>query len=124
MSTARQNNFRLSRSLEMLNALPGGREVLGTIVAMSAALNVLLLSGSIFMLMVYDEVLPAHSVPSLVGLVIMLVIAFAFQAAFEHLRQRITQASAEIFSQNLTNRVQGGDKTSHWSAGVVLSVAA
>ena len=105
MSTARQNNFRLSRSLEMLNALPGGREVLGTIVAMSAALNVLLLSGSIFMLMVYDEVLPAHSVPSLVGLVIMLVIAFAFQAAFEHLRQRITQASAEIFSQNLTNRV-------------------
>jgi ABC-type protease/lipase transport system fused ATPase/permease subunit len=35
----------------------------------------------------------------------MLVIAFAFQAAFEHLRQRITQASAEIFSQNLTNRV-------------------
>ena len=68
MSTARQTKFGLSRSLEMLNALPGGNKVLGTIVAMSAALNVLLLSGSIFMLMVYDEVLPAHSVPSLVGL--------------------------------------------------------
>ena len=105
MSTERQTKFGLSRSLEMLNAIPGGSKVIGTVVIMSAAVNVLLLSGSIFMLMVYDEVLPAHSVPSLVGLVVMLVIAFAFQAAFEHLRQRIAQASAEIFNQNLTNRV-------------------
>ena len=105
MSTERQTKFGLSRSLEMLNAIPGGSKVIGTVVIMSAAVNVLLLSGSIFMLMVYDEVLPAHSVPSLVGLVVMLVIAFAFQTAFEHLRQRIAQASAEIFNQNLTNRV-------------------
>ncbi len=97
MSAARQTSFGLARSMELMNALPGGRRVLMTILGMSAMLNVLLLSGSIFMLMVYDEVLPAHSVPSLIGLVVMLVIAFGFQAALEHLRHRVAHASAEIF---------------------------
>ena len=107
MSTARQTSFGLSRSVEMIDALPGGRKVLSTIVGMSAVLNVLLLSGSIFMLMVYDEVLPAHSVPSLVGLVVLLIIAFGFQAALEHLRHRVAHVSAEIFDRNLSDRVFG-----------------
>jgi hypothetical protein len=53
MSSTGQTMFGLSRSYELINALPGGRRVLGTIMGMSAALNVLLLSGSIFMLLVY-----------------------------------------------------------------------
>ncbi|HET9628261.1 MAG TPA: type I secretion system permease/ATPase [Novosphingobium sp.] len=99
--------FGLARSGELLHALPGGRQVIGTIVGMSAALNVLLLSGSIFMLMVYDQVLPSHSVPSLVGLVVLLVIAFAFQAALDHLRHRISGAAGEMLERSLSDRVFG-----------------
>jgi ATP-binding cassette subfamily C protein len=99
--------FGLARSGELLGALPGGRQVLGMIFGMSAALNVLLLSGSIFMLMVYDQVLPSHSVPSLVGLVILLVVAYAFQAGLEHLRHRIAGASGEMLERTLSDRVFG-----------------
>jgi PrtD family type I secretion system ABC transporter len=99
--------FGLARSGELLGSLPGGRQVLGMILGMSAALNVLLLSGSIFMLMVYDQVLPSHSVPSLIGLVVMLVIAYGFQAALEHLRHRIAGASGEMLERSLSDRVFG-----------------
>ncbi|MBA3053477.1 MAG: type I secretion system permease/ATPase [Sphingomonadales bacterium] len=97
--------FGLARSAELLGALPGGRRVLGTVVGMSAALNVLLLSGSIFMLLVYDEVLPGHSLPSLVGLVALLVVAYAFQAALEHLRHRVSGAAGEMLGGALSDRV-------------------
>jgi ATP-binding cassette subfamily C protein len=99
--------FGLARSGELLQALPGGREVIGMIMGMSAALNVLLLSGSIFMLLVYDQVLPSHSVPSLIGLVVLLVVAFAFQAALDHLRHRISGAAGEMLERTLSDRVFG-----------------
>jgi ABC-type protease/lipase transport system fused ATPase/permease subunit len=67
----------------------------------------LLLSGSIFMLLVYDQVLPSHSVPSLIGLVVLLVVAFAFQAALDHLRHRISGAAGEMLERTLSDRVFG-----------------
>lgn len=72
---------------------------------MSAALNVLMLSGAIFMLLVYDEVLPSRSVPSLIGLVILVIIAYAFQAAFEHLRNQLSSQCGAIFEESLAERV-------------------
>ena len=40
----------------------------------SALMNILNLSGSLFMLEVYDRILPSKSIPSLVALVVLLVI--------------------------------------------------
>ena len=97
--------FGLARSRDLLDALPGGRQVAGLILGMSAALNVLMLSGSIFMLMVYDQVLPSHSVPSLVGLCLLLVLAYAFQGALDHLRHRISGAAGEMLERSLSERV-------------------
>jgi ATP-binding cassette subfamily C protein len=56
---------------------------------LSAALNILTLSGSFFMLLVYDSVLPSRSGATLVGLVALVVVLYAFQAALEALRSRI-----------------------------------
>ena len=42
----------------------------------------------------------------------------------ECLRALIVDACNAGLSENRSERVQGGDKTSHWSAGVVLSGAA
>jgi len=115
--------FGLARSGELVRALtpaasaaqadlPGARHraARGLVIlfgGLSAALNVLLLSGSIFMLMVYDEVLPGHSLPSLVGLVALLLVAYAFQGGIEQLRQRLSAALGDLAEQRLAARVFG-----------------
>jgi len=89
----------------LYSAVSGRKGVLATFISMSAALNVLMLSGAIFMLLVYDEVLPSRSVPSLIGLVILVIIAYAFQAAFEHLRNQLSSQCGAIFEESLADRV-------------------
>ena len=45
----------------------------------SGVINVLYLTGSFFMLEVYDRVLPSRSVPTLVGLAILALVLYGFQ---------------------------------------------
>lgn len=52
----------------------------------SILVNILTFAGSLYMLLVYDSVLPSRSVPTLAGLFIMLVVIFLFQFAFEQIR--------------------------------------
>ncbi len=56
---------------------------------LSAALNILLLSGSMYMLLVYDMVLPSRSVPTLIGLAILVLAAYAFQGVLDFIRSRV-----------------------------------
>lgn len=85
--------------------MSGHKGVLAIFISMSAALNVLMLSGAIFMLLVYDEVLPSRSLPSLIGLIVLVVIAYIFQAAFEHLRNQLSSQCGAIFEESLAERV-------------------
>jgi PrtD family type I secretion system ABC transporter len=78
-----------------------------TLLGMSATLNILMLSGAIFMLLVYDEVLTSRSVPSLIGLVVLVVIAYAFQAVIEHFRGQVMHHCGALFEKSLSNRVFG-----------------
>lgn len=64
------------------------RAMIATFV-LSAALNILLLSGSLYMMMVYDMVLPSRSVPTLVGLALLVLVAYAFQGVLEFIRSRV-----------------------------------
>jgi ATP-binding cassette subfamily C protein PrsD len=58
-----------------------------TIVAVaSVLLNLIVFAGSLYMLLVYDSVLPSNSIASLTGLFIMLLVIYVFQALFEALR--------------------------------------
>jgi len=52
----------------------------------SLLLNVLVFAGSGYMMLVYDSVLPSRSIPTLVGLFVMLVAIYVFQAVFEAIR--------------------------------------
>jgi len=56
---------------------------------LSAMVNLLHLSGSLFMLEIYDRVLPSRSIPTLIGLAGIVVFLYAFQACFDALRARI-----------------------------------
>lgn len=55
----------------------------------SAIINLLALTGSIFMLQVYDRVLPSRSVPTLVALSVLTAALFIFYGMLDLLRGRI-----------------------------------
>lgn len=58
------------------------------VLGFSALLNVLMLTGSIYMLQVYDRVLGSGSVPTLVGLFTIVVILYGFFGLYDFLRAR------------------------------------
>lgn len=55
----------------------------------SGIINVLVLTGSIYMLQVYDRVLPSRSVPTLIGITVLLVVLYAGYGALDFARTRI-----------------------------------
>ena len=84
---------------ELREAVAPVRRVMVPVIAISSVYNILLLSGSFFMLLVYDDVLPARSVPSLVGLFLLVALAYLFQAAFDVLRGVIMVHVGTMFTR-------------------------
>jgi ATP-binding cassette subfamily C protein len=76
------------------------RAFLGTAL-FSAAVNLLMLVGPLYMLQVYDRVLASRSVPTLVALSIFLVGAYAFQGLLDSIRSRIVVRAAALLDSNL-----------------------
>ena len=77
------------RSSVLGSALRGARHALYGIGLFSAVINILALTGSLFMLQVYDRVLPSHSVPTLVALAILTGALFAFYGLLDLFRGRM-----------------------------------
>ena len=71
----------------------------------SALINLLALTGSLFMLQVYDRVLPSKSLPTLLGLVAIIIGLCAFQAVLDLIRQRVLVRIGHSFDAALTARV-------------------
>ncbi|MER8373617.1 type I secretion system permease/ATPase [Mesorhizobium sp. M1406] len=65
------------------------RRAFSGIAVMSGVVNILALTGSFFMLQVYDRVIPGRSVPTLVGLVVFAGTLFVFQGVLELIRSRL-----------------------------------
>ena len=71
----------------------------------SGIVNVLALSGSIYMLQVYDRVLPTRSFPTLIGLSAILVLVYALQGFFDSLRIRMLTRIGALFDQSLQKQI-------------------
>jgi ATP-binding cassette subfamily C protein PrsD len=71
----------------------------------SAAINVLALTGSFFMLQVYDRVIPSHSLPTLSGLVVIVVTLYLFQGVLELLRSMLLVRIGMSLDERLNKRV-------------------
>lgn len=80
---------------------PRLRRALIGIGVLSTTLNFLLLAGSLFMMLVYDLVLPGRSIPTLVGLFALVVVAYLFQGMLDVLRGRIMNHMAALVDQTL-----------------------
>jgi ATP-binding cassette subfamily C protein len=55
----------------------------------SGVINVLALTGAIYMLQVYDRVIPSRSIPTLIGLTVLLVLLFVANGVLDLVRARI-----------------------------------
>lgn len=73
---------------------------------LSAVINILTLAGSIYLMMVYDRVLPGQSVQTLFSLFLLVVVAFAFHGLFDVMRARMLADIASELDQRMSSRVQ------------------
>ena len=83
------------------DALRDARRSLAGAAVLSAAVNMLMLAGPLYMLQVYDRVLTSRSVPTLAALTIVLVGAYVFQAFLDAIRSRIIARSAALIDVRL-----------------------
>lgn len=75
------------------------------VACMSALVNVLYLTGSFFMLEVYDRVIPSRSVPTLVGLCVLALMLYAIQGVLEAIRTRVLVRVGMALDEALSARV-------------------
>ncbi|GGB96017.1 hypothetical protein GCM10011494_13110 [Novosphingobium endophyticum] len=97
--------FAVRLSTELKKAIAPLRRVLLPVLAISSVYNVLLLSGSFFMLLVYDDVIPSRSVPSLVSLLVLVTLAYGFQAVLDVVRGRVMVQVGSLFMRGISDRV-------------------
>jgi ATP-binding cassette, subfamily C, bacterial len=72
---------------------------------LTAVVNVLMLTGSVYMLQVYDRVLPSRSIPTLVALSIAVLIVYVFLGVFDWARQRILSRIGAALDESLSGPV-------------------
>src|ERR1700743_2344277 len=92
------------RRSELGDALRACRSAFLGVGVMSCIINLLYLTGSIFMLEVYDRVLPSRSVPTLVGLVIIASGLYMAQGFLDLLRGRILDVVGDARDAARTGR--------------------
>jgi PrtD family type I secretion system ABC transporter len=72
---------------------------------LSGLINLLYLTGSFFMLEVYDRVIPSRSLPTLIGLSVLVLLLYSFQGGLETLRARILTRLGAALDEALAARV-------------------
>jgi PrtD family type I secretion system ABC transporter len=95
----------VARRSELAEALRACRAAFIGVGIMSCMINLLYLTGSIFMLEVYDRVLPSRSVPTLVGLVVLAAVLYMAQGVLDLLRGRILGRIGTSLDEAINARV-------------------
>src|SRR5918999_2802214 len=89
---------------ELRRALGRFREAFAWLAVFSGIINILMLSGAIFMLEVYDRVLPSGSIPTLLALALLTAALFLFQAVLDVIRSRMLVRIATSIETSLSPR--------------------
>ena len=92
-------------SSELAAALRACRQAFLAIALFSGMSNILMLTGSLFMLEVYDRVLPSRSVPTLVALLILTAGLYGAQGFIEAIRSRILVRIGDSLDEAMSMRV-------------------
>jgi ATP-binding cassette subfamily C protein len=94
-----------ARPSELREAMSACWHAFIAIGVMSGLVNLLYLTGSFYMLEVYDRVIPSRSVPTLVALSILALTLYAFQGVLDVIRSRVLVRIAATLDERLSTRV-------------------
>jgi PrtD family type I secretion system ABC transporter len=90
---------------EVAKVLTASKSVFLSTGLFSGILNVLTLTGSIFMLQVYDRVLTSGSIPTLIGLCIITLLLYSYYGFLDYIRSRIMVRIGRRFEESLRGRL-------------------
>src|ERR1043165_1157211 len=96
---------RPASSSELRDALAACAHAFIGIALMSGLINILYLTGSFYMLEIYDRGLPSRNVPTLVALSILALTLFTFQGVLDIIRSRVLVRIAASLDERLSSRV-------------------
>ncbi|MDB5593884.1 MAG: type secretion system ATPase [Hyphomicrobiales bacterium] len=89
---------------ELRRAITACRGALVGVAVTTGVINLLYLTGSFFMLQVYDRVIPSRSLPTLVGLAVLAGTLYAFQGILDIMRSRVLFRLGAFIDQELSAR--------------------
>jgi ATP-binding cassette subfamily C protein len=81
------------------------RKIIWALAIFSGLSNLLMLTGSFFMLQVYDRVLPSRSIPTLVALSVLAIMLYAFQGGLDLVRGRVNARLGRYLDERLGGRI-------------------
>ena len=90
---------------EISGFLGSCRRIFWGLAAFSGLSNILMLTGSFFMLQVYDRVLPGRSVATLIALLSLATVLYVFQGGLDLVRTRISTRVGRHLDETLGVRV-------------------
>ena len=93
--------------LEIRSALAESRRLFVAVGLFSAFVNLLMLTGPVFMLQIYDRVLPSRSEATLVALAGITAFLFLMMGLLDHARARVLARAGARFQARLDGRVLG-----------------
>lgn len=94
-------NLSLARKRDAAKLTEGLRGIIVYLVAISCLINVLALTGSLYMMQVYDRALTSGSVQTLVALSVIALVLFLFQGGFDAIRSRILLRIGARFDRDI-----------------------
>ena len=92
-------------------AIANARRRVISVAAFSGAINMLTLSGSLYMLQVYDRVLPSRNLATLVGLSVIVLAAYLLQGYLDAVRTRMLARIGALFDAALQEPIFGAIST-------------
>jgi PrtD family type I secretion system ABC transporter len=102
----------MSSTTAEFNTPPSARALLGfgggaftSVFIFSCVVNILMLTGPLFMLQVYDRVLTSGSVPTLLALTAIVLLCYLYYGLLEYVRSRMMVRVGRRFEETLRNRV-------------------
>ncbi|KAA0072984.1 type I secretion system permease/ATPase [Tardiphaga sp. P9-11] len=102
--TRSSDDYAVPRS-EFAGFLSSCRQIFWAMAIFSGVSNILMLTGSFFMLQVYDRVLPSRSVPTLIALLALAILLYLFQSGLDLIRTRISARMGRHLDETLGGRV-------------------
>ncbi len=90
---------------ELAGALRQTKRLLWTAAGFSGAVNLLFLASPIYLIQIYNRVIPSGSIPTLIGLSAALLLALATMAVLDAARARILVRAAARIDRLLSGRV-------------------